>query len=168
MCDDLVGWWGEIISNCWTSQQIFQHIVIIFDLQLSADADNYLPMYTKQEIDQWLKTLNKDRKWLAEQCGVSYGQVNNWMSKNREIPKKALIIIDNLMNQPQPADDSQISIADLDINLKVSHDKFLEFNNYAKACGMNIVDWIIYVLEYAGDNKELLMKRLQEEKNKGE
>lgn len=124
-------------------------------------------MYTKQEIDQWLKTLKKDRKWLAEQCGVSYGQVNNWMSKNREIPKKALIIIDNLMNQPQPADDSQISIADLDINLKVSHDKFLEFNNYAKACGMNIVDWIIYVLEYAGDNKELLMKRLQEEKNKG-
>lgn len=32
---------------------------------------------------------------------------------------------------------------------------------------MNIVDWIIYVLEYAGDNKELLLKRLQEEKNKG-
>lgn len=87
--------------------------------------------------------------------------------KEQRDPQKALIIIDNLMNQPQPADDSQISIADLDINLKVSHDKFLEFNNYAKACGMNIVDWIIYVLEYAGDNKELLMKRLQEEKNKG-
>lgn len=125
-------------------------------------------MHTKEEIDQWLKDIGKTRQWLAGQCGVKYLVVNNWFSKSRTIPKKALIIIDNLMNQPQPADDSQISIADLDINLKVSHDKFLEFNNYAKACGMNIVDWIIYVLEYAGDNKELLMKRLQEEKNKGE
>lgn len=125
-------------------------------------------MHTKEEIDQWLKDIGKTRQWLADQCGVKYLVVNNWFSKSRTIPKKALIIIDNLMNQPQPADHSQISIADLDINLKVSHDKFLEFNNYAKACGMNIVDWIIYVLEYAGDNKELLMKRLQEEKNKGE
>lgn len=125
-------------------------------------------MHTKEEIDQWLKDIGKTRQWLADQCGVKYLVVNNWFSKSRTIPKKALIIIDNLMNQPQPADDSQISIADLDINLKVSHDKFLEFNNYAKACVMNIVDWIIYVLEYAGDNKELLMKRLQEEKNKGE
>ena len=125
-------------------------------------------MHTKEEIDQWLKDIGKTRQWLADQCGVKYLVVNNWFSKSRTIPKKALIIIDNLMNQPQPADDSQISIADLDINLKVSHDKFLEFNNYAKACGMNIVDWIIYVLEYAGDYKELLMKRLQEEKNKGE
>lgn len=125
-------------------------------------------MPTKEEIKDWLKGIGKDRFWLADKCGVKYLVVNNWFSKSRTIPKKALIIIDNLMNQPQPADDSQISIADLDINLKVSHDKFLEFNNYAKACGMNIVDWIIYVLEYAGDNKELLMKRLQEEKNKGE
>lgn len=99
---------------------------------------------------------------------MSYGQVNNWMSKNREIPKKAMIIIDNLMSQPKLSDDSQISIPDLDINLKISPDKFLEFNKYAKSCGMNIVDWIIYVLEYAGDNKELLLKRLQEEKEKGE
>lgn len=106
-------------------------------------------MHTKEEIDQWLKDIGKTRKWLADQCGVKYLVVNNWFSKSRTIPKKALIIIDNLMNQPQPADDSQISIADLDINLKVSHDRFLEFNNYAKACGMNIVDWIIYVLEYA-------------------
>lgn len=119
-------------------------------------------MHTKEEIDQWLKYIGKTRQWLADQCGVKYLVVNNWFSKSRTIPKKALIIIDNLMNQPQPADDSQISIADLDINLTVSHDKFLEFNNYAKACGMNIVDWIIYVLEYAEDNKELLMKRLQE------
>ena len=124
-------------------------------------------MHTKEEIDQWLKDIGKTRQWLADQCGVKYLVVNNWFSKSRTIPKKALIIIDNLMNQPQPADDSQISIADLDINLKVSHDKFLEFNNYAKACGMIIVDWIFYVLEYAGDNKELLMKRLQEEKYKG-
>lgn len=125
-------------------------------------------MHTKQEIDQWLKTNKKDRRWLAERCGVSYGQVNNWMSKNREIPKKAMIIIDNLMSQPKPSGDSQVSIPDFDINLKVSPDKFLEFNKYAKSCGMNIVDWIIYVLEYAGDNKELLLKRLQEEKEKGE
>lgn len=125
-------------------------------------------MHTKEEIKDWLKDIGKTRQWLADQCGVKYLVVNNWFSKSRTIPKKALIIIDNLMNQPQPADDSQISIADLDINLKVSHDKFLEFNNYAKACGMNIVDWIIYALEYVGDNKELLMKRLQEEKNKGE
>lgn len=114
------------------------------------------------------KESGKTRQWLADQCGVKYLVVNAWFQKNRTIPKKAMIIIDNLMSQPKPSGDSQVSIPDFDINLKVSPDKFLEFNKYAKSCGMNIVDWIIYVLEYAGDNKELLLKRLQEEKDKEE
>lgn len=125
-------------------------------------------MHTKEEIDQWLKEIGKTRQWLADQCGVKYLVVNNWFSKSRTIPKKAMIIIDNLMSQPKPSGDSQVSIPDFDINLKVSPDKFLEFNKYAKSCGMNIVDWIICVLEYVGDNKELLLKRLQEEKDKEE
>lgn len=57
-------------------------------------------MHTKEEIDQWLKDIGKTRQWLADQCGVKYLVVNNWFSKSRTIPKKALIIIDNLMNHP--------------------------------------------------------------------
>lgn len=77
-----------------------------------------------------------------------------------------MIIIDNLMSQPKPSGDSQVSIPDFDINLKVSPDvpriqQVCEILRYEY-----IVDWIIYVLEYAGDNKELLLKRLQEEKDK--
>lgn len=120
-------------------------------------------MHEKEEIDQWLKDTGKDRKWLAEQCGVSYGQVNNWMSKNRDIPKKAHIIIDKLMSEPLVPSTTEVSIPKFDITLKVPHEKFVEFNNYAKSCGMSIVDWIIYVLEFAGENKELLLERLQED-----
>lgn len=85
------------------------------------------------------------------------------MSKNRDIPKKAHIIIDKLMSEPLVPSTTEVSIPKFDITLKVPHEKFVEFNNYAKSCGMSIVDWIIYVLEFAGENKELLLERLQED-----
>lgn len=119
-------------------------------------------MHTKDEIDQWLKSTGKTRQWLADQCGVKYLVVNNWFSKSRNIPKKALIIIDKLMTQTQTPTTMEVSVPKFDITLKVTPEKFVEFSNYAKSCGMSIVDWIIYVLEFAGDNKGLLLKRLQE------
>lgn len=52
---------------------------------------------TKEEIKIWLKGTGKNRKWLAEKCNVSISAVNSWLSTDRGIPSKSIIIIQNLM-----------------------------------------------------------------------
>lgn len=52
---------------------------------------------TKEEIKKWLKSSGKTRDDLAKECGVSKRQVDNWLSTSREVPAKALLIIQRLM-----------------------------------------------------------------------
>ena len=52
---------------------------------------------TKNDIKKWLKVSKRSREWLAEQCGVSKRQVDNWLSAARPVPAKALLIIQRLM-----------------------------------------------------------------------
>lgn len=59
------------------------------------DADR-LP--SKVEVKCWLKKIKRNRAWLAEQCGVSIGQVHNWFSVSGVIPKKAALLIRLLMD----------------------------------------------------------------------
>lgn len=111
-------------------------------------------MHTKEEIDAWLKKEGKNRQWLAEQCGVSYGSVNNWMSINRPIPAKALIIIDKLMEQANTPKGIEVDIPKLSITIHIPHQEFVEYSNLATQCGMGVSDFIIYVLRYAGDHHD--------------
>lgn len=53
---------------------------------------------TKEDIKKWLKAIGRDRKWLADQCGVSKRQVDNWFSSSINISARALLIIQRLMN----------------------------------------------------------------------
>lgn len=53
---------------------------------------------TKEDIKKWLKAIGRDRKWLAEQCGVSKRQVDNWFSSSINISARALLIIQRLMS----------------------------------------------------------------------
>lgn len=52
---------------------------------------------TKEEIKKWLKSIKKDRDWLAEQCFVKRSAVNSWLSTDRGIPPAKLALIKNLM-----------------------------------------------------------------------
>lgn len=55
-------------------------------------------MTTKGDVKRWLKIIGRDREWLARQCGVSKRQVDNWLSSSINIPAKAVLIIQRLMN----------------------------------------------------------------------
>lgn len=56
-------------------------------------------MPTKEEIDRWLESKNKDRKWLASLCDVKPQQVYNWFSKSGKIPQGKLNLIGKLMQE---------------------------------------------------------------------
>lgn len=58
---------------------------------------------TKNDIKKWLKTIKKDREWLAKQCGLNSKQsVDNWFAAAGKIPKAKLLLIRRLMAETQP------------------------------------------------------------------
>lgn len=58
---------------------------------------------TKNDIKKWLKTIKKDREWLAKQCGLNSKQsVDNWFAATGKIPKAKLLLIQRLMAETQP------------------------------------------------------------------
>lgn len=58
---------------------------------------------TKNDIKKWLKTIKKDREWLAKQCGLNSKQsVDNWFAAAGKIPKAKLLLIQRLMAETQP------------------------------------------------------------------
>ncbi len=55
---------------------------------------------TQETVKAWLaKYPDRDRSWLADQCGAEKGTVDNWLSTARGIPSKAILIIEGLMRQ---------------------------------------------------------------------
>lgn len=94
-------------------------------------------MLTKEDIKKWLKTTGRDRKWLADQCGVSKRQVDNWFSSSTNISARALLIIQQLMNGETKSaprivldftDDEWLIICEA---MKAHKETFLEFINTA-------------------------------------
>ena len=55
-------------------------------------------MSNAEDIKKWLKTIGKNRQWLAEQTLSSKGTVNNWLSSGKPIPSAKLALIERLMN----------------------------------------------------------------------
>lgn len=57
---------------------------------------------SKDDIKKWLKSSNKSREWLAEQCGVkSKRSVDNWLADAGTIPPAKLLLIQKLMAETQ-------------------------------------------------------------------
>jgi hypothetical protein len=60
---------------------------------------------SKQGIKDWLARYpDRDRGWLADRCEVEKRTVDNWLSSPREIPSKALLIIEQLMRRDMESD----------------------------------------------------------------
>lgn len=53
---------------------------------------------SKEDIKKWLKSISKNRDWLATQCYVKKSAVNSWLSTDRGIPPAKLALIKNLMD----------------------------------------------------------------------
>ncbi|MEY3895596.1 MAG: hypothetical protein RLZZ214_1115 [Verrucomicrobiota bacterium] len=63
---------------------------------------------TQETVKAWLaKYPDRDRSWLADQCGAEKGTVDNWLSTARGIPSKAILIIEGLMRQDAEIEPSQ-------------------------------------------------------------
>lgn len=113
-------------------------------------------MHTKEEIDQWLNATGKTRAWLAEQCGVSTGRVYIWFSKNGNIPKKAMIIIDNLMDGKETRTElTGICNQTLNLVLNLDAKTYGQFAAWAKDSGFEptpdgIAKWAIQVASMVG------------------
>lgn len=53
----------------------------------------------KDEVKAWLKTIGKDRYWLAEKTNAARLTIDTWLSRSRPIPKRAQALISHLMNE---------------------------------------------------------------------
>lgn len=67
------------------------------------------------DIKNWLKSIKKDRKWLADQLFVSIHTVNNWLAPNSPIPipKAKLAYIQNLMTPHQTIKTKKVNYDDI-------------------------------------------------------
>lgn len=92
---------------------------------------------TKEDIKKWLKAIGKDRFWLSEQCGAPKRTIDNWLAPGGDLPAKAILIIQKLMNGE--ADSSPrivIDFTDEEWSIiceaaKAHKETFLEFVNTA-------------------------------------
>ena len=92
---------------------------------------------TKEDVKKWLKVIGRDREWLANQCGVSKRQVDNWLSSSINIPAKAILVIQRLMNgEAESSPRIVIDFTDEEWDIiceaaKAHKETFLEFVNTA-------------------------------------
>ena len=55
-------------------------------------------MLKAKDIKDWLKTIGKNREWLAEKTLVSKRSVDGWLSSGNPIPPAKLALIEKLMS----------------------------------------------------------------------
>lgn len=105
---------------------------------------------TKESIKAWLDAYpDRDRHWLADKCEVEKKTVDNWLSSPREIPAKALRIIEGLMRADLELDRAKQPAPPAVVVLEVPLPVFNSYNRAATARGMIITEWAIEVLKQA-------------------
>ena len=115
----------------------------------------------KSDVKAWLKAIGKNRDWLAEQCGVTRGGINIWLSSSRPIPKQSGRLIERLMEQYPATGNAPAtypSAAENAITLTVNDATFDAWNRAATAEGKLLRQWCVDVindaLQDAGENTE--------------
>lgn len=93
---------------------------------------------TKEDIKKWLKASGKSREWLAEQCGVDKRTVDLWLSVSRDVPAKAILIIQRLMAEKVSPVPPQVELdftdeewAVISAAMTATQQTFMEFINSA-------------------------------------
>lgn len=112
----------------------------------------YYHLMQKSDIKKWLKEIGKNRDWLAEQCGVTRGGINIWLSSSRPIPKQSGRLIERLMEQYPAAGNAPAtypSAAENAITLTVNDATFDAWNRAATAEGKLLRQWCVDVINDA-------------------
>lgn len=103
----------------------------------------------KQEIKSWLKSIGKDRFWLAEQLLCKKRTVDAWLSSSANIPIKVSRVVSRLMAQYPATDNApapSLSAADNAITLTVDDATFDAWNKAATAEGKLLRQWCVDVI----------------------
>lgn len=98
----------------------------------------------KKEIKSWLKAIGKNREWLAEKTGAARLTINTWLSTSRPIPKRATVLISELMVQ-HPTNNSSPS-EENSLTLTVDSSTFDHWNTAAAQENKLLRQWAIDTL----------------------
>ena len=102
-----------------------------------------------EEIKVWLRRTNRDRQWLADQCGVSKRTVDNWLSAGQTMSAAVTKLIATLM----AADIQRIAEQPPKLLnafvLEVDEPTFEAYNRAANARGLLMKPWAISELDRA-------------------
>ncbi|MFM2243049.1 MAG: hypothetical protein RLZ97_1904 [Verrucomicrobiota bacterium] len=102
---------------------------------------------TKESIKAWLDSFpDRDRHWLAQKCEVEKKTVDNWLSSPREIPAKALLIIEGLMRADLEIDRAKQPAPLACLVLEVPVATFDAYNRAATERGLLIREWAVQIL----------------------
>ncbi len=104
---------------------------------------------SKEGIKHWLSNYpERDRSWLATQCGVEKRTVDNWLSSPRDIPAKALRIIESLMRSDAELHESREE-PQSHLVIRTSAEEFDNWSRAALAKGQIITDYAIAAIRQA-------------------
>lgn len=103
----------------------------------------------KQRIKAWLKAQGQSREWLSERCGVAPKTVNNWLSSPRDIPAKAVLIIERLMDATSTPAEEADEVPDSVLVLKVNEPRFDAYSQASLSEGLPLREWAIHALDLA-------------------
>lgn len=103
----------------------------------------------KAKIKAWLKAQHLSRSWLADRCGVSLKTVNNWLSSPRDIPAKAVLIVERLMETGPEVVTVQSPVPDSVITLRLDEARLDAYTRASAAEGLTLREWAIAALDDA-------------------
>lgn len=101
-------------------------------------------IFGKDDVKKWLKETGRDRYWLAEQCGVDKSTVDKWLSTGREIPSKALIVIQGLYSKQQSSPKTHYQTYNdvVSIPVLMSNEEYKLIAKAAKLSGQTVEEFI--------------------------
>lgn len=101
----------------------------------------------QNDVKKWLAETGRDRRWLAEKCGVALQTVNNWLSTNRGLPSKAKLTILGLMQtESSTLEGSQARGQSLVIRL--TDEEFDRIERAANLEGKGVRQWVVDSLNH--------------------
>lgn len=91
-----------------------------------------------ETIKSWLKHNQKDRKWLADQCGVHKQTVDGWLSANRPISAPSAKIIRGIISKGGGA-----------LNPRLTLEQYQQAQAAANSKNLSLEEWIAELIKSA-------------------
>lgn len=104
---------------------------------------------TKEDVKNWLKSIGKDRDWLAGECGTEKGTVNNWLSPSGPFPANAILKIHSLMSRYQTVHPENANTELHRLVLEITEERMRGYELAASAQGMPLRQWLMGVADEA-------------------